>query len=219
MILILVDAVRWDNAAHAGGRINVRAAADDRAGIEDAVAADLDVIAEHRAELLASGLDRRAGNLDGDKGLVALDVAGYRACAHVRLVAEDGVADVVIVRGLDVVEQDDVLELNGVADDCVLADDGAAADERAVADLRAVVDDAGRAEVSRGEHLCVLRHPYALAGVIELVRIERGAELEDEVLYPVKHLPGVGLAVKQFLCDGLIQIEKLFYFNHFPYLT
>ena len=48
------------------------------------------------------------------EGVVALDIAGYRACTHVRLVAKDGVAHVVIVRSLDVIEQDDVLELHGV---------------------------------------------------------------------------------------------------------
>ena len=118
------------------------------------------------------------------------------------------------MRGLDVVEQDDVLELHGVADDGVLADDGAAADEGAVADLRAVVDDAGRAEVGGGEDLRVLGDPDALGGVVKFLRVERGAELQDEALDLVEHLPGVGLALEELLCDRLVQIEQVLDFYH-----
>ena len=118
------------------------------------------------------------------------------------------------MRGLHVVEQHHVLQLHAVADDGVLADDGAAADEGAVADLRAVVDDAGRAEVSRGEDLGVLGDPDALGGVVELLGVKRGAELQDEALDLVEHLPGIGLARKELLCDRLVQIEQILDFYH-----
>ena len=53
----LEDAVRRNDTAHARHRIDVRVAADDRAGVEHAVAADLDIVAEDGADLLAAGLD------------------------------------------------------------------------------------------------------------------------------------------------------------------
>ena len=71
-----------------------------------------------------------------------------------------------------------------------------------------------RAEVSRGEDLGVLGDPYALGGVVELLRVERGAEREDEALDLVEHLPGVGLARKELLCDRLVQIEQVLDFYH-----
>lgn len=53
----LEDAVGRDDAAHTRHRIDVRVAADDRTGVEHAVAADLNIVAEDGADLLAAGLD------------------------------------------------------------------------------------------------------------------------------------------------------------------
>ncbi len=63
-----------NDAADAGQGIYACAASNDRARIKDAVAAHLDVVAEYRAELFASGLDVFTSDFDNYKGLVALDV-------------------------------------------------------------------------------------------------------------------------------------------------
>lgn len=157
IVFRFIYAVRRYDAADAGYRIYIRAAANDRSRIENAVAADLNVIAEYRAELLASRFNGRIGDVHCHERLVALHVAGYRARAHVRLIAEDGVTDIVIMRHLHVIKQHDVFQLCGVADDGVFADYGAAANKRAMTNLCAVVYDAGCADVRRGEYLRVLR--------------------------------------------------------------
>ena len=131
-----------------------------------------------------------------------------------RLVAEDAVAHVVIMRGLDVVEEDDVFQLHGVADDGVLADDGAAADKGTVADLRAVVDNAGSAEPGGGENLRILRHPHAFTGLVIFFGVKRGAEFENECLDLVQHLPGIGLALEELFGDRFVQIEEILDFYH-----
>ena len=63
----LEDAVGGDDAAHARHRIDVRVAADDRAGVEHAVAADLDIVAEDGTDLLAAGLDALCPVFDDDE--------------------------------------------------------------------------------------------------------------------------------------------------------
>src|SRR5699024_2101674 len=141
----LVDAVRRDLGADGGGRVDARPAAYDAAGVQHAVAAHLHAVAQDGAELLHARLYALRAVFHDNEGLVALDVGGDAACAHMRAVAQDGVAHVVIVRGLHLVEQDDVLELHGVAHDAALADDGAAAYKRAMPHLGLVVDDTGAA--------------------------------------------------------------------------
>jgi len=48
--------------------------ADDRAGVQDAVAADLHIIAEDSADLLAAGLDVLGPVFDDDERFITLDV-------------------------------------------------------------------------------------------------------------------------------------------------
>ena len=125
------------------------------------------------------------------------------------LVAQDRVPHIIVMGGLHVVKQHYVFQLHGVAHHGVLAHDGAAPDEGAVAHLCPMVDDAGGAQVGRGEDLGVLSHPDTLAGVIILRRVQALAQLQDEGLDLIQHLPGVGLAFKQLPGDGFIQIKKV----------
>ena len=80
-------------------------------GIQHAVAADLDIVAKDSADLFAACFDELIAVFDDHEGLVALDVRRDGARAHMRLIAEYRIADVVIVRGLDTVEQNHVLKL------------------------------------------------------------------------------------------------------------
>lgn len=50
-----INAVRRYNTAHAGKRINIRVSANDCAGVEDAVASYVAIIADDGAEFSASG--------------------------------------------------------------------------------------------------------------------------------------------------------------------
>lgn len=111
VVFILVDTVFGDNSADAGGGVHARMAAEDCPGIEHAVAADLNIVAEDRADLFAACFYELIAVFDNNEGLIALDVRRDGACAHMRLIAKYRIADVVIVRGLDTVEQDHVFKL------------------------------------------------------------------------------------------------------------
>ena len=82
---------------------------NDDTRIEHTVAANLNVIGEHRAELLAAGVEDFAVHANRDGGLVALDVGGHRTRTHMGEVAQDRVAHVVEVGHLHVVKNNDVL--------------------------------------------------------------------------------------------------------------
>ena len=54
-----------------------------------------------------------------DKLFIGFYIGGDRTGAHVAVVTKDRVADIVIMRRLDMIKQDDVLQLHGIADDAV----------------------------------------------------------------------------------------------------
>ena len=166
--------------------------ADDRARVEHAVAADLDEIAQHRAELLDAGLNVLPAVVHDDQPLIRLDIRGDRARAHVGLEAQNAVAHVVVMGRLDVVEQDDVLQLDRVADHAVRADERRAPDERAVAHLGLGADDAGRAQIGRRHDLGGLVHPDLGRDLVVFRRVKLCAQLENAVLDARERLPRIG---------------------------
>ena len=123
-----------------------------------------------------------------------------------RLVAEHGVADVIIMRCLDIVEEYRVFYLGGVSDNGVFADDGAAPYKCAVAHLGTVVNDAGAADVSRREYRCILCDPYIFIPLFKLILGQSIAKGDDEVLYIGQHFPWVGPALEKRRCYGLCQV-------------
>ncbi len=86
----------------------------------------------------------RAVNLDEDVAGKKFEVGNLHARAEVRLVAEDGVADVIEVRHLRAVEEQRVLQFGRIADDAAVADDDVLAEVGVVANL-AIFPDDGRA--------------------------------------------------------------------------
>ena len=66
-----------------------RARADQRAGIQHGVAADLGLVPEHGAELLQAGAEGAAGQPHGHFALVEAEVGADDAGPEVRAVAED----------------------------------------------------------------------------------------------------------------------------------
>lgn len=125
-------------------RIENAAAADDAARADHTVAADLGVIADDGTEFSqAGGQDVRVGP-DGDFEAVQPHVGKDHASGQMRLVAEDGVAHIVVMRHLAAVEDDAVLELTRVSEHAAVADDDVLADVAAGAEL-AVPPDPGRA--------------------------------------------------------------------------
>jgi len=142
--LVLGNHVRGQDAAPEDVRVNHCAATEDAAGVQHGVAADFRAVAQQRAELAQAGVERHAVHLHLDVAGQELDVGNLHARAEVRLVAENGVADVIVMRHLRAVEEQRVFQLGGIADHAAVADDDVLADVGVVPDL-AVFPDDGRA--------------------------------------------------------------------------
>ena len=99
----LVDAVRRDRPANGRKGINARPSAYDRARVQNAVATDFDIIAEHRAHLYKARFIFLFALYD-HFALVRFYIGSYRAGAHVSLVAENTVAHVIEMGHLHAVE-------------------------------------------------------------------------------------------------------------------
>ena len=193
-----------NNAAHHAQRVDVRVASDHGAGVQHAVAADLSIVTQHRAELAKTGLIVPFPILHDHVLPVGLHVGCDGAGAHVRLHAEDRVAHVIVMRNLDPVEQDNVLKLRRIPDGRALSDDRAAADESALADLRVLPDNAGAGDGGGRRDLRALCDPDVFALLLILFRIQRGTELFDEIRDKRKCLPWIGQSLKQVFCDRFV---------------
>jgi hypothetical protein len=141
---IFRDHVRGQNAAPENVRVNHRAAPENAAGVQHGVAASFRAVAQQRAELAQAGVEGRAVHLDENVAGEKFEVGNLHARAEVRLVAEDGVADVIEVRHLRAVEEERVFQFGRIADDAAVADDDVFAEVGVVADLAIFADD-GRA--------------------------------------------------------------------------
>ena len=214
VLLIFIDMGGGDDAADAGGGVDIAVAAYHGAGVEDAVAAHLHPVAQHGAYLLAAGGDQLVAVLDEHGQLVGLDVAGDGAGAHVGLIAQNGVAYIIIMGHLHVVEEDHVLQLGGVAHHAVVAHQGAAPDEGALAHLGAVADDAGAVDIGGGEDGGVLGDPHVGGGVVILRLAEGGAQGQDQVGDAGERLPGIGELLQIFACRRVGQVIHILNMPH-----
>ena len=104
--------VGGEDAAPLGSGVEEGVGTDEGAGINDTVATDFGVVTNHCAELAESGrLESAFGEGDEDFFAIEPDIGEDDACAEMGGVAEDGIADIVKVRDLCVVEDEAVLEL------------------------------------------------------------------------------------------------------------
>ena len=157
-----MDGILVDDSPYAAGGIDVGMSADHGAGIQHGVAAYFYIVTQHGTDLLDAGLDLLFAILYDYQSLVGLDVGSDGSSSHVAVISENGVANIVIVRCLNVIEEDDVLEFDGVTYHAVCANQSGASDEGTVADFRVRSDDAGSAEICRGKYLCSLVYPDVL---------------------------------------------------------
>jgi hypothetical protein len=116
-----MDGILVYHTSDAAGGIDVGVAADHRAGVQHGVAAYFNVVAQHCAYLLDASLDLLVSVLYDHQGLVGFHVGSDGAGSHMAVIAEDGIAYVVIVRSLDVIKKNDVFELHGVSYNAVSA--------------------------------------------------------------------------------------------------
>src|SRR5579862_2930109 len=151
--LVFRNHVRGQDAAPEDIWINHRAASDDAARVQHGVAAHFRTVTEQRTEFAQAGVKRLSVQFQLDVAGKELVIGDLHARAEVRLVAEDGVADIIEMRRLRTIEQQRVFQFGRVADDTAVADDDVFPDIGAMSDLAVFADD-GRAF----DHRTVLDH-------------------------------------------------------------
>ena len=122
------------------------------------------------------------------------------------VIAQDGVAHIVVVGRLHMVKEDDILQLHAVAYHAVGAHQGGAADKGAVSYFGVRSDDAGRTQISTGKYFRCLMYPYILGYLIILLRREGLSQGKDHVLDALQRLPGIGKLAQIIGCQGMIQV-------------
>jgi hypothetical protein len=215
--LIFRDHVRGQNAAPVAAGVNKGIAADDAAGVEDAVATDFGEIAEQSAEFAEAGVEGFAVDLDFDVAGERFEIREHHAGADVRFVAEDGVADVIEVRRGGVVEQQRVFQLGGISDDAVVADDDVVADVGVVADLAIATDDGGAFDHGAVFDDGAFADEDILADERDAVAaiFQAGFEVGGEVILDLfERFPGVMAAVEDGGVFGLLQVKQIGWFEH-----
>ena len=169
------------------------------------------MIAQHGTELLDVCLNGLAGIAIPyrDQGFIAFQVAGNGTCTRVRVVSQNGVAHVVEVRHLHVIEQNHVLQLRGISHHSVFTHNGRAAQKSALTHFSAVIDDQRTSQISAVEHRGILGNPHAFCGVVELVLRQRGAQFQNEILDVRQRVPGVGKALQQGCRNRVCQVVQI----------
>src|ERR1017187_9553507 len=215
--LVFGDHVRGQDAAPEDVRIDHRAAPEDAAGVQHGVAAGFRAVAHQRAELAQAGVKRHAVHLHLDVAGKQFVVGYFNARAEVRLVTEDGVADVIEVCRVGAIEQQRVFQFGRIADDAAVADDDVFADVGVVADLAtlagdgrdldhgAVLDDGAFADENFFTDECP-----ALAGVVP-GRFQIGG---DVALNFFERVPGEFAAVENGGVSGLAEVKQVGWLEH-----
>jgi hypothetical protein len=135
----------------------------------------------------------------------------------VGLVAQNAVAYIIIMRNLDVVEEDHILQFHRVTDHTVFSHQGAAPDEGTVADFRIGTDDAGGTQKCGGGDCCGLMYPDGGAD-FGVIFSQTGTKGQNQILNSLQRLPGIVKAGKVVACQRMGQIVKIAYMIHNKYL-
>src|SRR5881396_4044251 len=130
-----------DVAAGVGARAEERFLADDRARVDGRVDAHLHVVPHDHPELSEARIDFDPAEHDLHRGLVESEIRDLRARPQVAPLAEDAVADIVLVGHVGGRHEDRVLHLAGVADFRLRPNRGRRSDVAVGADLRIRADD------------------------------------------------------------------------------
>ena len=143
---------------------------------------------------------------------VGFEVRAYCSRAEMCSLPEHRIADVIIVRHLDSIEQDRALDLARVADHAILADDHVAAQVGTVPYLAILTDDCGRLYSRAIGDADVLADEYSLLYLaIALGRVPK--KLFDDLLNSRDQLPRV-FALAGIRCEiGRQAVEKRLYFD------
>ena len=175
--------------------------------------ADLRAVAEHGPEFSPPRRDFLFVRADGYIFVVGTEVGRDGTGTHVRLIAEDTVTDVVVMRCLHPVEEDRVFDFGAVPHDGVVADQGTPAEKGTGAHFGAVSDHARRLDECARRDLRVFCD-IDLGGDFFIVVAERLPVSTEKVRKPLECLVPVTKAGKIVSRHRVRQIEELLYFRN-----
>ena len=155
------------------------------------------MVPQHGAKLLQAGFQPAEPSPHGHRGLVLLHVGGQGAGAHVGLVAQNGVAHIVVVGNLDIVKENHIFQLRGVAHHAVGPHQGVAPDKGPGAHLGLRPDDAGPCNKVVGVNFGGFVDPHLFLGVVVLLLGEVLPQLPDKGADFWQSLPGIFHGLQQ----------------------
>ena len=108
-----------------------------------------------------------------------------------RVEAQDGITDIIIMRNFYFIEQNHILQFGGVANYRALANQRASAHECAVAHLSVLSHDHSLSEIGAGKYLRGIRYPYMLGYFRVLVLRKTLAQPDNEILNSSQRFPRI----------------------------
>tara|TARA_R100000027_G_scaffold61057_1_gene52188 strand:- start:22575 stop:23117 length:543 start_codon:yes stop_codon:yes gene_type:complete len=154
------DVLGLEVAAVSETRSDCRPSVEDSSGLKDHIAARFSMISEDRTKFAKSTVGGSIGGSDSDRLLVEAKIGHDRSGAQMRIVAQYRIADVIVVRSLDIVHEHAVLVFAGVAEDAVAASDNIAADIDTRAKLTTVAYPGGPSNGAKWRELCFAFKKY-----------------------------------------------------------
>ena len=124
--------------------------------------------------------------------------------------SKDGIADIVVMRYLALVEQDDILQLAGIADNAALSDQSLSADKCTLADFRIFINNAGACNISRIEHDCTFCNPDVLSALFKTIFRKRFSDCQNDFFNVRERFPGIGVLLQIIPGNTLVEINQLF---------
>ena len=105
--------------------------------------------------------------------------------------AENAVAHIIVMRDLNMIEQNHILQLDRVAHNAVFPHQRASPDKGSMTHFRACTDNAGSAEIGCGHDFGCFMNPDMLRNLVIFVCGKRFPESENQVLNAGKCFPGI----------------------------
>jgi len=131
--------------------------------------------------------------------------------------AKHRIAHIIVMRHLNVVEQNDIFEFGGVSHHCVFADNRVPSDKGTVADLRVFVDNARAVDAGARRDCGTLCNPDAFRRGVKPIGRQRFPQLQNKIMNLRKNLPRISIPIEKRVRNRVRKIEQRADFKRFHY--
>jgi len=173
-------------------------------GVDQRLDAELDAIADDRAELLQAGLDKLIFYHALDHTAIMAVIGGDASRGYVRVIADDRIADVRKMRDIGAVADDAVLDLDAHADLAPIADGRRWPDVGVRADDAVLADDHRPFDIAAGPHQRVLADDDAVLerDILFHLAFDLRRRLAQQESVRLEQVPGVADGEPSFRLDA-----------------